>query len=131
MAREQAEKSASQGTQSETSVCSHAPDVVAVSVETSVATVSVGSSTTSTLAGVALSPVPVTPVATDSNPSPVAIPGSSVVSGAQPVLSTIAAGFQHQALAPPPPSVVSASTGVPAASINSNSSSMYGLILVL
>ncbi|KAG6699086.1 hypothetical protein I3842_08G052900 [Carya illinoinensis] len=127
LAREQAEKSASQGTQSETSVSSHAPDAAAVSVETSVATVSVSSSTASTLAGVALSPVPVTPVVTDSNPSPVAISGPSVISGAQPVLSTSAAGFQHQALAPPPPSTVSASTGVPAASINANSSSMSHL----
>lgn len=125
LAREQAQKAVSQGAQSETSVTSHAPDAVAVSLaETSVATISVSSSTTSTLAGVALSPVPVTPVVAVSNPSPVIVSGSSAVSSAQSAVPANAVGNQPPALAASPPlSAVSGSIGVPAASTNANPAS--------
>ncbi|KAF3954921.1 hypothetical protein CMV_019793, partial [Castanea mollissima] len=122
LAREQAQKAASQGTQSEPSVTSHAPDVAVSSAETSVATISVSSSTASTLAGVALSPVLVTPVVAVSNPSPV-LSGSSAVSSAQPAVPASAVGNQPPVLAASPVSAVSGSTGVPAASINANPAS--------
>ncbi|KAK4559903.1 hypothetical protein RGQ29_008904 [Quercus rubra] len=125
LAREQAQKAASQGTQSEPSVTSHAPDVTVSSAETSVATISVNSSTTSTLAGVALSPVLVTPVVAVSNPSPV-LSGSSAVSSAQPAVPAVpasAVGNQPPVLAASPVSAVSGNSGVPAASINANPAS--------
>jgi pre-mRNA-processing factor 40 len=133
LAREQAQKAASQGTQPETSGSSHAPDVVVVSsVETAVATASAGSSTPSTLPGVALSPVPVTPVVAVSNPSPVLVSGSPTISGALSTVSTSAVGIHHHAVAAAtPPRAVSGSTGVPDISMNANPAPMYILILLL
>lgn len=125
MAREQAQKPVSQGTQPETSGSLHAPDFNAVSsVETAVAT--------STLPGVTLSPVPVTPVVAVSNPSPVMVSGSPTISGAQSTVSTSAVGIHHHALAAAtPPRPVSGSTGVPDISMNANPAPMYVLILLL
>jgi pre-mRNA-processing factor 40 len=133
LAREQAQKAVSQGTQPETSGSSHAPDVVTVSsVETAVATVSAGTSTTSTLPGVALSPVPVTPVVAVSNPSPVMVSGSPTISGAQSTVSTSAVGIHHHALAAAtPPRAVSGSAGVPDISMKANPAPMYILIMLL
>ena len=112
---------------------SHAPDVTVSSAETSVATISVNSSTTSTLAGVASSPVLVTPVVAVSNPSPV-LSGSSAVSSAQPAVPAVpasAVGNQPPVLAASPVSAVSGNSGVPAASINANPASTYRLIISL
>ncbi|KAB1203954.1 Pre-mRNA-processing protein 40A [Morella rubra] len=126
LAREQAQKSVSQGTRSETSMSSHAPDVVAVSsVEAFGSTVSVSSSTTSTVTGMASSPVPVTPVVAVSNPTPMPVSGSLAISGAQSAVLSSAPGIPYHALAAAsPPSSVSGNTGVPAASSNANPASM-------
>lgn len=125
LAREQAEKSVSQETQSEMGTTSNEPAVVAVSLaETpSTASVSVSSTTSSTISGMTSSPVPVTPVVAVVNPPPVVVSGTSAIPIAQSAVTTSAVGVQPS-MGTPLPATVSGSTGVAAAFINPNATSM-------
>lgn len=129
LAREQAEKSVSQETQSEMGTTSNEPAVVAVSLaETpSTASVSVSSTTSSTISGMTSSPVPVTPVVAVVNPPPVVVSGTSAIPIAQSAVTTSAVGVQPS-MGTPLPATVSGSTGVAAAFINPNATSMYGIL---
>ncbi|KAF3447471.1 hypothetical protein FNV43_RR12657 [Rhamnella rubrinervis] len=111
LAREQAQKEATQGIQSETGLTT--PTAVASAETSNVATTSVGSSTTSALTGVPLSPVAVTPVASSSNPPLMAGSVSSAIPGAQSAVPS--------AIGVP---AVSGGTGVPSASVNTNTTSV-------
>ncbi|CAK9137671.1 unnamed protein product [Ilex paraguariensis] len=81
LAREQAEKEATQGTHSEMGMTSTAPLVAtASSVEqSSVAVILVNSPASATIAGVASSPIPVTPVVAVADASSILASGSSVI----------------------------------------------------
>lgn len=129
MAREQAEKEASQGIQSETSLPSYGSASVA-SAETPPAVTSVASSTSlAPPTGVALSPVAVTPVASLPNPSSIPISGSSATPTSQSAV-TSAVGVQ-------PPVVnaaslnpaISGSTGVSSVLSSVNTTPMYVFLL--
>ncbi|PON65555.1 WW domain containing protein [Parasponia andersonii] len=96
LARELAEKEASQGMQLDAGLTSHGSAAVA-SAETPPAVTSVASGTPSGPTGIALSPVAVTPVASLPNPSSVTIPGSSATPTSQSAVTSVV-GIQPPAV---------------------------------
>ncbi|KAK9946354.1 hypothetical protein M0R45_011823 [Rubus argutus] len=114
LAREQAQRELTQGTQSEMNLTSQPP--TATSAAEHAGASSAGPSTSSAQPGTISSPVPVTPISAFSNPSPIAPSGSSVVPGVQSSIATGSVGVQ--------PAVVSASP-LPASNLGEYWSSFY------
>ncbi|XP_050363071.1 pre-mRNA-processing protein 40A isoform X2 [Argentina anserina] len=124
LAREQAQRELAQGTQSETTLTTHAPPTTA-SAEIHAGASSVGPSTSSAQHGTVSSPVAVTPISAFSNPSPMMPSGSSVASGVQSSVATGPIGVQPAVVnvSPLPASNVG-STGLSSTMINTNTKSV-------
>ncbi|KAF8377672.1 hypothetical protein HHK36_031056 [Tetracentron sinense] len=127
LARDQAERAVSLGTQLETAITSQAPVTVATSsVDTpSNASTSVSSASSLMSSGVASSPVPVTPVVAVVNPLPVVGSGSSAVQVELSPVTTNAVGVRSPlAIVTPLSASVSGSAGIPVAMVNTITTSM-------
>ncbi|GFY85969.1 pre-mRNA-processing protein 40A [Actinidia rufa] len=125
VAREQAGKPASQEAQSEISATSNSIEDVNVSSaeQLSAAVTSVSSISTSTITGLASSPVPVTPVVAV-NAAPVVVSGSSAFPVA-PSTATSAVGVSSFGInVTPSPSAASGSSGVLAALVSTDATPM-------
>lgn len=124
MARDQAQKEANQGNQSEMGLTPRTPVAVASAETSTMATNSVGTSTSTAQTGVALSPVAVTPVASSANP-PLIGSGSSAAPGAQSSVPSAVTVQTPMVTATPLPPAVSGTTGIPSA----NTASVYVFVL--
>ncbi|XP_042506427.1 pre-mRNA-processing protein 40A-like isoform X2 [Macadamia integrifolia] len=117
LAREQAEKAASQGLQSDTTVTPDSSSAVAVTLVDTPSSVgiSIGSSSTVAISGVASSPVPVTPVVSIS-PPPVVTSGMPAIVAIPSAVASNAVGVPSPAAALSPlQSTVSGGAVVPVA----------------
>ncbi|KAL6207966.1 hypothetical protein ACLB2K_018918 [Fragaria x ananassa] len=117
LAREQAQRELTQGTQSEMTSTSHAPPATA-SAEIHAGASSLGPSTSSAQPGTVSSPIAVTPISAFSNPSPTPS-GLSVAPGVQSSMATGSVGVQPAVVnvSPLPASNVG-STGLPSTLVN-------------
>ncbi|KAK9946359.1 hypothetical protein M0R45_011827 [Rubus argutus] len=123
LAREQAQRELTQGTQSEMNLTSQPP--TATSAAEHAGASSAGPSISSAQPGTISSPVPVTPISAFSNPSPIAPSGSSVVPGVQSSIATGSVGVQPAVVsASPLPASNLGSTGVPSTSVITNTKSV-------
>ncbi|XP_010273523.1 PREDICTED: pre-mRNA-processing protein 40A [Nelumbo nucifera] len=122
LAREQAEKAASQGIQSETTMASQTASTVTVSsVETPSAAANPLGATSAVTSIVASSPVPVTPVVAAINPLPVVSSGSQAVPVVPGAVTTSAVGVNSPAAAiATVPVSVPGGAGVPVAFASAN-----------
>ncbi|KAM5565918.1 pre-mRNA-processing protein 40A [Rosa sericea] len=124
LAREQAQRELTQGTQSEMNLTPHAPPATA-SAEIHAGASSVGPSTSSAQPGTVSSPVAVTPISAFSNPSPITPSGSSVAPGVQSSMATGSVGVQPAVVSVSPlPASNLGSTGVPSTLVNTNTKSV-------
>ncbi|XP_062019148.1 pre-mRNA-processing protein 40A isoform X3 [Rosa rugosa] len=124
LAREQAQRELTQGTQSETNLTPHAPPATA-SAEIHAGASSVGPSTSSAQPGTVSSPVAVTPISAFSNPSPITPSGSLVAPGVQSSMATGSVGVQPAVVSVSPlPASNLGSTGVPSTLVNTNTKSV-------
>lgn len=127
LAREQAEKAAADGLHTETNASSLPPTTSGTSVEQPSAAVNLASSTTSTVAGVNLSPIPVTTVGSNANtPTVIAseLPAVPVIQTANSSITGVSLGETVASSH----SEVPGSSGVPMKMSSTDSTPMYGAL---
>ena len=126
LAREQAQKEAAQGTQTDIAATTPQPTpAVGLSHTETPAISSVNSSISPTVSGVASSPVPVTPFVSVSNSPSVVASGSLTNTGTPIALTTSVPGTVSSQ------SVAAAGGTGPPAVLHANASSVYALVLLI
>ncbi|KAJ6675961.1 PRE-MRNA-PROCESSING PROTEIN PRP40 [Salix viminalis] len=123
IAREQAQQTVGQGTQSETDAASKVPTAVVTSSEISTTAISVSSSSVM-FPGVSSSPISVTPVTAIANPPPVVVSGSPALPDSH---STTASAVGVQSSVTPLPTAVSVGTGASAAAVDAKTTPLSSI----
>lgn len=132
LAREQAQKEAVHGTQTDIAVTTpQPPPAVGLSHAETPAVPSINSSISPMVSGVASSPVPVTPFVSVSSSPSVAVSGSLAVTGTPIAATTSVTGVQSSVTTVASQSVAASGGTGPPAVVHANASSVYALVLLI